>query len=194
MNLKVLRRALIFMALTMALSACAAAGGEALPLVSYEDPLGRFTFAIPEGWEAAADDTLLTITPEGYSGSAEELRVMVYFAPTNTQDTAEHLEKAKTLMENFLSQYLDEDYQSYNEGDTKVDRLPSALLDFAKPYQDSFLVGRVVFVVLPSQALVFLGTGPRAEWENFLPTFRAMLEEFHLTGQEVTPTLRSPDL
>jgi len=69
-----------------------------------------------------------------------------------------------------------------NEGSLRVDKYPAMLLDFAKPHQDSYMLGRVVIVAMPFYVLVFLGTGVEAEWEAFVPTFREMLEQFSLVN------------
>ena len=58
------------------------------------------------------------------------------------------------------------------------------LLDFAKPHGETYMLGRVVIVAMPFYVLVFVGTGIEAEWEAFLPTFREMLGEFHLSSAE----------
>jgi cytochrome b len=56
------------------------------------------------------------------------------------------------------------------------------LLDFAKPHAESYMLGRVVIVAMPFYVLVFVGKGVEAQWEAFLPTFRQMLKQFHLTS------------
>ncbi len=164
------------------LSACSGSSGKSLPLEDYRDPQERYTFAVPEGWETNVEDQTLTITPPDYSDSEEEVAVRVYTSPTNTTDTATHIDLAKKEIEPFLSAYLDDDYEVVNEGNTRVDKYPAMLLDFAKPHNDSYMLGRVVIVAMPFYVLVFLGTGVEADWEAFLPTFREMLEEFSLVN------------
>ena len=164
------------------LSACSGSSGKSLPLEDYRDPQERYTFAVPEGWETSVEDQTLTITPSDYSGSEEEVVVRVYTSPTNTTDTATHIDLAKKQIEPFLSAYLDDEYEVVNEGETRVDKYPAMLLDFAKPYGDSYMLGRVVIVAMPFYVLVFLGTGVEADWETFLPTFREMLKQFNLVN------------
>lgn len=173
---------LLLMVLLTILSACSQSSGKSLPLEDYLDPQGRYSFAIPEGWETSVEDQLLTIVPPDYGGGEEELVVRVYTSPTNTIDTATHIDLAKKQIEPFLSTYIDEDYEVVNQGDTRVDKYPSMLLDFAKPYQDTYMLGRVVIVAMPFYVLVFLGTGIEADWEAFLPTFREMLKQFTLVN------------
>ncbi len=174
----------IFLAIVLLtlLSACSGSSGKSLPLEDYRDPRDRYAFAIPEGWETNVEDEMLTITPPDYSGDEEEIVVRLYTSPTNTTDTATHIDQAKKEIEPFLSAYLDDDYEVVNEGDTRVDKYPAMLLDFAKPYEDSYMLGRVVIVAMPFYVLVFLGTGVEAEWETFLPTFREMLKQFSLVN------------
>lgn len=162
------------------LAGCAAAAGDPLPLEDYADPLGRYTFAIPKGWQAESDTDTLTITPPGYTGGVEELRVVMLSVPTFTTDLTEHMDQVIAQLEPFLAAYLDEAYEVVNEGNTRVDGYPALLLDFAKPYQSTYLLGRVVLVAMPAYNQAFLGMGIEAEWEAFLPTFRAMLSEFDL--------------
>jgi len=46
-----------------------------------------------------------------------------------------------------------------------------------------------VMVAMPGYVLAFLGMGESEAWEDFLPTFRAMLKEFQLLPlSEDTPT------
>lgn len=169
-------------ALLTLLSACSRTSGKSLPLEEYRDPQERYVFAIPEGWDASVEGQLLTIVPPTYSGSEEEVVVRVYTSPTNTTDTATHIDLAKKEIEPFLADYIDDDYEVVNEGSLRVDKYPAMLLDFAKPHQESYMLGRVVIVAMPFYVLVFLGTGVEAEWEAFVPTFREMLKQFSLVN------------
>ena len=168
------------------LSACTESG-QALPLVSAPDSQGRFDFSMPEGWNSQTDGEISTYTPADYDGSEESLRVLLYVSPTNTLDTNQHIDAAEPMIQDFLSLYLDDVYEVVNEGETKVDKYPAMLLDFAKPHQDSYMLGRVVIVAMPGVVVMFLGTGVEAAWEAFLPTFRAMLADFDLISA-YTPT------
>lgn len=169
-------------ALLTLLSACSRTSGKSLPQEEYRDPQDRYVFAIPEGWDTNVEGQLLTIVPPTYSGSEEEVVVRVYTSPTNTTDTATHIDLAKKEIEPFLADYIDDDYEVVNEGSLRVDKYPAMLLDFAKPHQDSYMLGRVVIVAMPFYVLVFLGTGVEAEWEAFVPTFREMLKQFSLVN------------
>ncbi|NLC13383.1 MAG: DUF1795 domain-containing protein [Chloroflexi bacterium] len=173
---------LVVITLLILLSSCSGTSGKSLPLEDYRDPQDRYNFAIPEKWKTTVEDQTLTLTPPDYSGSEEEIVVRVYASPTNTIDTATHIDLAKKQIEPFLSAYLDDDYEVVNEGDIRVDKYPAMLLDFAKPHQDSYMLGRVVIVAMPFYVLVFLGTGIEADWEAFLPTFREMLKQFSLVN------------
>jgi len=180
MSKPIITKATLLAAALLLLGGCAGLEGRSLPLESYNDPQGRFELAIPEGWESVVDDQMLTVTPPDYSGTEEELIVRVYASPTGTTDTATHLELAKQEIEPFLSAYVDEAYEVVNEGSIRVDKYPSMLLDFAKPHEESYMLGRVVIVAMPFYVLVFLGTAVEEDWEAFLPTFREMLDKFHM--------------
>lgn len=174
------------------LCACAAESSPALPLDPYTDPAGNFSFAIPQGWQASElpEENVLAFTPADYSGEITELRVLLFAAETDTFDTQEHLDQANALLQPFLTKYLDDTFQVINQGETEVAKSPAVLLDFAKPYGDLYLEGRLVMVAMPGYVLAFLGMGESEVWEDFLPTFRAMLKEFQLLPQsKVTPTL-----
>lgn len=168
--------------LCLALAACGTRSGASLPLEDYSDPQNRYNFAVPENWQTALDDETLTLTPPDYQSSEEKLIVYVYASPTHTSDTATHIELAKKQIEPFLAEIIDDDYKVVNEGQTKVDKYPAVLLDFAKPHAESYMLGRVVIVAMPFYVLVFVGKGVEAQWEAFLPTFRQMLKQFHLTS------------
>ena len=164
-------------------AACVAEPGEVLPLESYQDPSGRYALSVPKGWQTTTspDGSLLTLTPADYSGAETDLRVLVFAAPTTSLDTSEHVEEAKLLIKPFLEAHLDESYEVINQGETKVDKVPALLIDYAKPYQDTYLTGRLVIVAVPGYALAFLGLAERGAWEAFLPTFRALSADFHLS-------------
>lgn len=170
---------LSLMAILLLLSACTA-GGAVLPLEDYSDPNGQYSLQIPEAWQSNLENKVLTLTPPDYGGTEEELVLRVYGAPTNTLDTATHVELANEELEAFLSLYLDPDFEVVNEGETTVSRYPAMIRDFAKPYKDSYMLGRLVIVATPFYVLVFLGSGLEAEWEAFLPTYREMLNKFQM--------------
>jgi hypothetical protein len=152
-----------------------------LPLVEYIDPGGAYVWAIPEGWTTSVKGSTLTLSdPAGTSPEGLQVKV---FLEAVTADTPEAEAAAiKTVLQPFLTETLDDSYEVYNEGQTKVNRLPTMILDFAKPHGQTYLVGREVIVMAPSAALAFIGTGERDAWENFLPTFRKMLTKFELVG------------
>ena len=182
---------LSFLLMVIFLAACTAESSPTLPLEEYTDPASRFSFAIPQGWLTSElpEENVLVFTPADYSGEITELRVLLFSAETETFDTQEHLDQANALLQPFLTKYLDETYQVINQGETEVAKSPAVLLDFAKPYGDLYLEGRLVMVAMPGYVLAFLGMGESEVWEDFLPTFRAMLKEFQLLPlSEDTPT------
>jgi hypothetical protein len=185
------KRVFSFLLMVIFIASCTAESSSTLPLEKYTDPASRFSFAIPQGWQASElpEENVLVFTPADYSGDITELRVLLFAAETDTFDTQEHLDQANALLQPFLTKYLDETYQVINQGETEVAKSPAVLLDFAKPYGDLYLEGRLVMVAMPGFVLAFLGMGESEAWEDFLPTFRAMLKEFQLLPQsEDTPT------
>ena len=185
------KRVFSFLLMVIFIASCTAESSSTLPLEEYTDPASRFSFAIPQGWQASElpEENVLAFTPADYSGEITELRVLLFAVETDTFDTQEHLDQANALLEPFLTKYLDETYQVINQGETEVAKSPAVLLDFAKPYGDLYLEGRLVMVAMPGYVLAFLGMGESQAWEDFMPTFRAMLTEFQLLPlSEVTPT------
>ena len=158
-----------------------------MPLVAAPDPQSRFDFSMPKGWQSVTEGEISTYTPTDYDGSEEDLRVLLYLAATNTLDTEEHIDTAEPMIQAFLSNNLDEAYEVIDQGEIRVDKYPAMKLVFAKPYQDSYMLGQVVITAMPGVVLILLGTGLRADWEAFEPTFQAMLKDFHLISA-YTPT------
>ena len=152
-----------------------------LPLVEYIDPGGAYVWAIPEGWNISIDGSTLTLT-DPIGTSPEGLQVRLFLKAVSADTPEAEAEAIKAVLQPFLTETLDETYEVYNEGQTKVNRLATMILDFAKPHGKTYLVGREVIVMVPSAALAFIGTGERDAWESFLPTFRKMLTKFELVG------------
>jgi hypothetical protein len=185
--MKLLYQGWIFcIVLILSLTACSGTS-EILPLVSAPDPQGRFEFSMPEGWQSRIEGDVSIYTPSDYDGSEEDLRVLLYLSPTNTFNTAEHLDAAEPLIQDFLSSHLDNAYEVIDQGEIRVDKYPALKLEIAKPHQDSYMLGQVVIAAMPGVVVMLLGTGIQADWEAFDPTFRAMLSDFHLISA-FTPT------
>ena len=185
--MKLLHQGWIFcIVLILSLTACSGTG-ETLPLVSSPDLQGRFDFSIPEGWQGVTEGDISTYTPSDYDGSEEDLRMLLFLSPTNTFNTNQHIDAAEPMIQGFLSSHLDEAYEVINQSEIKVDKYPAVKLEIAKPYQDTYMLGQVVFTAMPWVVVIFLSTGIQADWEAFEPTFRAMLKDFHLISA-FTPT------
>ena len=177
---------IFFLVLLLSLTSCS--GGEkALPLVSAPDSQGRFEFSMPEGWQGVNEGDISTYTPSDYTGTEEELRVLLYLSPTNTLNTEQHIDTAEPLIQDFLSSHLDNSYEVFNQSEIKVDKYPALKLEIAKPYQGAYMIGQVVITAMPGVVVMFLSTGTQADWEAFEPTFQAMLKDFHLVSA-YTPT------
>ncbi len=185
--MKLLLKGWIFCIISILLLTACAGGGEILPLVSAPDPQGRFDFLMPEGWQGVTEGDVSTYTPSDYDGSEEDLRVLLFLSPTNTLNTDQHLDTAEPMIQDFLRRHLDETYEVVNQSEIKVDKYPAVKLEIAKPYQESYMLGQVVITAMPGVVVIFLGTGTQTDWEAFLPTFSAMLKDFHLVSA-FTPT------
>ncbi|HOO58315.1 MAG TPA: hypothetical protein PK273_03380, partial [Anaerolineaceae bacterium] len=98
------------MLMVIFIASCTAESSSTLPLEEYTDPASRFSFAIPQGWQASElpEENVLVFTPADYSGDITELRVLLFAAETDTFDTQEHLDQANALLQPFLTKYLDE--------------------------------------------------------------------------------------
>jgi hypothetical protein len=154
-----------------------------LELETYSDPAGRFQLSIPQGWQASTEGETLCLTPPDYDpDNPGHLRVLIALLIAEHEDPELQMEASKALLEAFLHKYLDPEFQSINEGETKLARYPAMLIDFGKPWQDSYLTGRQVIAPLPIGSLVILGSGSEANWKAFLPTFKQMLRDFKFTG------------
>jgi len=151
-----------------------------LPLVSAPDLQGRFDFSMPKGWQGVTEGDISTFIPSDYDDSEEDLRVLLFLSPTNTLNTEQHIDTAEPLIQDFLTSNLDEAYEVINQSEIKVDRYPAVKLEIAKPHKDSYMLGQVVITAMPGVVVMVLGTGIQGEWEAFEPTFRAMLNDFHL--------------
>jgi hypothetical protein len=148
---------------------------------AYTDPQGLFSIAYPEGWQYSHDPEadLVTFSPIEQEDTQNPLAVMVYAVPTAATTVDASGEEAKALLEEFLKQNLDESYQVYSSGDTTVDHQAAAVIDFGKPIEGGYASGRIVLIYSPGYAVGFLGSAQQETWEEFLPTFRTMLAEFH---------------
>jgi hypothetical protein len=171
--------------LLLTLNACT--DTKVMPLVAAPDPQGRFDFSMPEGWQGVMEGDISSYTPSDSTYSEKDLRVLLFLSPTNTLDTNQHLDTAEPMIQDFLSSHLDEAYEVINQSEIKVDKYPAVKLEIAKPYQDAYMLGQVVITAMPGVVVIFLSTGNQADWEAFLPTFTAMLKDFHLISA-YTPT------
>lgn len=169
------------LALMTVLTACApaAAGGEALPLAQepYTHPSGIFTIPNPEGWSVSQGETdaAVWVTPPE-DGPDVKLVLIGELLPGATED--EMADEAQEHLGEYMAQYLPyEDYEIYNNAEIRVNRNPALLLDFARQMDDDYHVGRMVLIYLPGHLVYLAGFGPRTDWDAFLPTFRAMVDE-----------------
>ncbi len=169
------------------LSACMAEG-DSLALTEYQNPEGLYTLQIPKDWSADYDEAVhvLKLTPPDAKGAEGELQVHILVVPVTDPDTNIRLEQIKGYFQPFLEALIDNDQEVTNRGETTVDRMNAVLLDFGKPWKDSYLAGREVLVNSSVYAIAFVGLGEDAAWQAFLPTFRKILASFQLSYPEPT--------
>lgn len=176
---------LLFCASLILLAACAPqAPAGALEGETYTDPGGLFSISYPLGWNASTQGEVVTFTPADQPDPLQPLTVMVYAVRTPSSEVNASGEEARALFETFFQANLDEDYQVYSTGETDVDKLPAVVIDFGKPLGEGFAAGRMVLVYAPGYAVAFMGSATQEIWEDFLPTFRAMLDEFQFIPQQ----------
>ncbi len=160
------------------LSSCKTTGGVALPLADepYAHPSGIFTIPIPAGWTVSAGETPDAVWLKPPEGGPDVSIVMI--AEVLPGDTEEEMgQAAQTLLESYMAAYLPyQDYEIYNSAEVRVAKNPALILDFARPLDGGYHVGRMELVYLPGHLVYLAGFGPRADWDAFLPTFRKMVD------------------
>ncbi len=178
-NKKICLGAMLGFLIIMTLASCKPTGGEVLPLATetYTHPSGIFTIPIPEGWKVSEGDTPDAVWLKPPVGGPDISIVMI--AEVLPGDTEEEMgEAAQVLLEEYLSTYLPyQDYEIYNSAEARVAKNPALILDFARPLDGGYHVGRMELVYLPGHLVYLAGFGPRADWDAFLPTFRKMVDE-----------------
>lgn len=159
-----------------------------MSLVDYENPAGLYTLQIPKDWSAEydRDANVLKLSPPDAKGAEGELQVYILVAPVTDPDSNVRLEQIKDHFQPFLEALIDSDQEIINRGETTVERMNAVLLDFGKPWQNSFLAGREVLVNSSAYAIAFVGLGEDTAWQSFLPTFRKILASFQLSYPEPT--------
>jgi hypothetical protein len=180
---------LLVLALLFALLSACNSEGEALSLTDYPNPNGLYTLQIPKNWSADYDKdaSVLKLTPPGAKGAKGALQVFILVVPITHPDPDARLTMIKSYFQPFLEGLIDEDQEITNRGETTVDHMNAILLDFGKPWQNSYMTGREVLVSSSNYAIAFVGLGEDQAWQTFLPTFRQILTSFHLTYPEPTP-------
>jgi hypothetical protein len=180
---------LFVLALFFALLSACKSEGEALSLTDYQNPEGLYTLQIPKDWSEDYDKDayVLKLTPPGAKGTKGELQVFILVVPITHPDPDARLTMIKGYFQPFLEALIDTDQEVINRGETTVDHMNAVLLDFGKPWQDSYLTGREVLVSSSNYAIAFVGLGEDQAWQAFLPTFRQILTSFHLSNPEPTP-------
>jgi hypothetical protein len=164
--------------IVLILCSCKSTGGEVMPLAeeTYTHPSGIFTLPIPEGWSVSAGETPGAVwlkPPE--DGPDVSVMMIAEVLPGETEE--EMGQMAQILLEDYMATYLPyQDYEIYNSAEVRVAKNPALVLDFARPMEGGYHVGRMELIYLPGHLVYLAGFGPRADWDAFLPTFRKMVD------------------
>ncbi len=182
------RKILTLLSLLLLCACSLSAPAEPLPLQPYTDPRGVYQLSLPEGWQVSQADQVLTFRPGLAAKGEGDLYVSLLVAPLPTDDPEALQTQSSQRFEAFLSQHITEEYEVYSRGETKLAGQSALLIDYARPYAETFLTGRLVMAVLPGYAVAFFGHAERTAWEAFLPTFRQMLADFQLLTTPLSGT------
>jgi len=177
-----LKKPLVLLCLLL-LSACGLpAPADPLPLQTYADPAGVYQLSLPEGWltSQAEDSQVWTFYPGPGEPAEDDLYVSLLVAELGTDDPEAVQDLSTNLFAAFLASHITEEYEVYSRGETKLLGQPALIIDYARPYGETFLTGRLVMAVLPGYAVAFFGHAERTAWEAFLPTFKQMRVDFVL--------------
>jgi hypothetical protein len=147
-------------------------------LIPYNDPGGIFSMTYPEGWSVEYDKGLNSVTfaPEADTDAQFPLSVKAIAIKTSSDAWDEAGEEINQVLEQFLRSFFpDESPEIYNTSDLTVGKQPALVMDFAKPFENSYYKGSIVLVILRGYAIGFVGGADGDIWDAFLPTFKQML-------------------
>jgi len=157
---------------------------KALPLSPWVDESLPFTISLPENWELVAlasdDNTQYRIAPDDYSEGDESFRVYLYFSETQSEARDEILEESSQKLEDWMDDLIDDNYEIYNKSELKIDKKPAVGLDFAKPVDDSYLVGRVVIGTHKTHTIAFVAMADKASWDANVRTFDKIIRSLKI--------------
>ena len=170
--------------LTLFLCGACVSQAKALPLTVQVDENLPFTIALPEGWTLTEDPEKgsphYLILPKGFEDTEDAFCVHLYFSKTEAQDLTASMEESSTRLEAWMKDLIDKDYEIYNKNDFRVDKNPAMALDFAKPVDESYLVGRVLLVTHPTHTIGFVAKANEANWNANVRTFDKIVESFKI--------------
>ncbi len=80
-----------------------------------------------------------------------------------------------------MDELIDDDYEIYNKSELKIDKknLPWGL-DFAKPVDDSYLVGRVVIGTHKTHTIAFVAMADKTSWDANVRTFDKIIRSLKI--------------
>lgn len=156
----------------------------ALALSPWVDATLPFEISLPEGWTLSqiqsSDGAQYLIAPEDFTGLDDEFRVYLYFAQTEQEDLAIHLQDSTARLESWMAELIDDEYEIYNKNELKIDKQPAVALDFAKPIDDTYLVGRVVMATHPTHTIAFVAMAGEEAWNANVRTFDKIIPSLKL--------------
>lgn len=177
-------------AILVFLSACTPTG-EVQPLteIPYQHPSGVFSLPYPKGWviEETALPQAVKMHP---AGEAPDISILLIGESLLGETEDEMNQNAQKRLGEVMTAFLPyQDYEIVNNGELRIDRQPTILLDLARPTNGSYHLVRLVMVYVPGHLVILMSYGPREDWEAFLPTFREMTDGivFSITSFPLNP-------
>ncbi len=174
----------LFVLLSLLLCGACVSQAKALPLTPVPDENLAFTLSLPEGWTLTEDSEKgaphYLILPKDFEDTEEAFRIHFYFEKTEAADLNASLEESSQRLEVWMAELVDKDYEIYNKNDFRVDKNPAMWLDFAKPVEESYLVGRVLLVTHPSYTIGFVAKANEANWNANVRTFDKIVGSFKI--------------
>lgn len=173
----------LLLLILLSFSACVRQA-KALTLTPWDDESLPFEIALPEGWTLKEDPEKgaphYFIQTAEYNGKAEDFRVHLYFSRNESGSLEGNMAESSTRLETWMAELISDDYEIYSKNDFRVNKNPALALDFAKPLDESYMVGRVVIVTHPTHTIGFVAMASEAEWNVNVRTFDKIVSGFKI--------------
>lgn len=173
----------LLLLILLAFSACVSQA-KALPLTPWEDESLPFEIALPEGWTLKEDPVKgaphYVIQTSDERGIVEDFRIHLYFSRNESESLEGNMQESSARLEAWMADLISDDYEIYNKNDFRVNRNPAMALDFAKPVDETYMVGRVVIVTHPTHTIGFVAMASEDEWNAKVRTFDKIVSSFKI--------------